>query len=227
MSFWLEAVVSSPWFDSGCGAGPQARWTTAGGIEIEGEGELKRSLPPAVNKWSSEIATAAAKYDIWPNFIAGFVATESGGEQAAHSSCCYGLMGLLPATAASMAGRSVSPEELLSNPALNIDLGSKLIDQLLDKYKNNPIKVAASYNAGSAKCGAGKCGAPNRFNLVADCVNGVAVDYVTRVISYSNAARLGNFKPGVSGTQARSSNGLLLVGGVALAVGAALYFGGR
>lgn len=227
MSFWLEAVVSSPWFDSGCGAGPRARWTTGGGIEIEGEGELKKPLPAAVKKWSSEIAVAAKKYDVWENFIAGFVATESGGVQEAHSYCCYGLMGLLPATASSMAGRQVSPNELVANPALNIELGTKLIDQLLDKYQNNPIKVAAAYNAGSPKCGAGKCSTPNRFNLVADCVNGGAVDYVTRIIGYSNSARLLTFPSGVSSTRSTSSNALPWIVGGALAVGAAVYLGGK
>ncbi len=223
MSFWLEAVSSSPWFDSGCSAGPRARWTSGGGIEIEGEGEVKKSLPAAVKEWSSEIAASATKYDLWPNFIAGFIATESTGQQKAHSYCCYGLMGLLPATASSMAGRQVSSDELLNDPALNIDLGSKLISQLMTKYGSNPIKVAASYNAGSPKCGAGKCGAPNRFNLVADCANGVAIDYVTRIIGYSNAAR-GAISSSSTSSASNSSSPLLVGAGIALAIGAAVYF---
>lgn len=215
--YWLEAVSESGWFDSGCG-GPRARWVGEGRIEIEGEGLPSKKLPDAVNQWRSEVVSAAAKYGLWPNFVAGVIATESGGSQHAHSSVAYGLMGLVPSTASLMAGRSVGADELLENAALNVELGSKLLDQLFVKYKNNPIKVAASYNAGSPKCGAGKCVQPNRFNLVADCDSkGVAVDYVTRVISYSNAAAAGALKS----TPGRS----LLVGvGIVLAVGTAIYF---
>jgi len=218
---FLDAVSLSSWFDSGCGAGPRARWLDGGAIEIEGEGVVKKALPSAVKQWSTEINAAAMKFDLWPNFIAGFVATESGGDKNAHSYCCYGLMGLLPATASSMAGRPVSSSELLDNAALNIELGAKYVDQLMTKYKDNPIKTAAGYNAGSAKCGAGKCGAPNRFNLVADCANGVAIDYVTRIIGYSNAAR-GDLPV----TIPRSSSGAspLLIAGIALAIGSAIYF---
>ena len=219
---FLDAVVSSTWFDSGCGAGPRARWLDGGAIEIEGEGVVKKALPAAVKQWSTEISAVASKFDLWPNFIAGFIATESGGDKNAHSYCCYGLMGLLPATASSMAGRPVSSTELLENAALNIELGAKYVDQLMAKYKDNPIKTAAGYNAGSAKCGAGKCGVPNRFNLVADCVDGKAVDYVSRIIGYSNAAR-GDLPV----TIPKSSGGaspLLLAAGAALIIGGAIYF---
>jgi soluble lytic murein transglycosylase-like protein len=219
---YLGAVVSSTWFDSGCGSGPRARWLEGGAIEIEGEGAVKKALPAAVKQWSAEISAAAVKFDLWPNFIAGFVATESGGQQKAHSYCCYGLMGLLPATASSMAGREVGSAELLDNPALNIELGSKYIDQLMTKYKDNPIKAAAGYNAGSAKCGAGKCSVPNRFNLVADCVDGKAVDYVTRIISYSNAAR-GDLPVVIPKSPGGGASPLLIAGGIALAVGGAFY----
>ena len=219
---FLDAVVSSSWFDSGCGAGPRARWLEGGAIEIEGEGVAKKALPAAVKQWLSEINAAASKFDLWPNFIAGFVATESGGDKGAHSYCCYGLMGLLPATASSMAGRQVTPAELLEDAALNIELGSKYVDQLMAKYKDNPIKVAAGYNAGSAKCGAGKCGAPNRFNLVADCINGVAIDYVSRIIGYSNAAR-GDLPVTIPKSTGGASP-LLLAAGAALAIGGAIYF---
>lgn len=219
---FLDAVVSSTWFDSGCGAGPRARWLEGGAIEIEGEGAFKKTLPAAVKQWSAEIAAAALKFDLWPNFVAGFVATESGGQQHAHSYCCYGLMGLLPATASSMAGRQVTPTELLENPALNIELGAKYVDQLMTKYKDNPIKTAAGYNAGLAKCGAGKCSVPNRFNLVADCVDGKAIDYVTRIIGYSNAAR--GDRPVVIPKSSGGANPLLIAGGIALAVGGAFYF---
>lgn len=184
----LGAVTSESWFDSGCGAGPRARWLSNGAIEIEGEGVIKEALPQPVLQWGDFIAEAAQKHAVPPQWIAGEMAAESGGQQRVHSWCCYGLMGLLPATASSMAGRKVGADELLDDPELNIDLGTKLLGQLFVKYGGNPIKVPAAYNAGSAKCGAGKCETPNRWNLVADCVKGKAIDYSTRVIRFSNAA---------------------------------------
>lgn len=186
----LGAVpLAEQWFDSGCGAGPRVRWLPGGLIEIEGEGTPKRALPEAVKQWSSIIASTAQKYGLPPQLIAGFVSTESGGQQKAASFCCYGLMGLLPATASSQAGRSVSPNELLNDPALNVDLGSKLIASLMQKYAGNVVKVAAAYNAGSPRCGMGRnCTTPNRWNLISDCPKGISVDYPTRLISYSNAA---------------------------------------
>lgn len=185
----LGAVpLSSGWFDSDCGAGPRARWLADGSVEIEGEGAPKRALPKDVLQWSDDIARASAKHGVPPQWIAGEIAAESGGQPRVHSWCCYGLMGLLPTTASHEAGRDVSAAELVDDPALNIDLGTKLQASLFQKYGGNPIKIPAAYNAGSPKCGAGKCDSPNRWNLVADCVKGEAVDYSSRVIGFSNAA---------------------------------------
>ncbi len=201
----LGAVVAPPgsWFDSGCGAGPRARWLPDGSIEIEGEGVPVKALPKDVAQWSAQIAKAAAKHGVPPQLVAGIMATESGGQQRVHSWCCYGLMGLLPKTASEQAGRTVSPTELVEGPALNIDLGTKLLETLWKKYGGNVVKIAASYNAGGPYCSPAKgCSTVNRWGLRADCVNGKAVDYSGRVIGFSNAA----VKAGVgSGTGAVSS----------------------
>lgn len=184
----LGAVTPDIWFDSGCGAGPRARWDEYGAIEIEGEGYPSREIPKDVSQWGQDIENAASKHGVPAQWVAATIAAESGGKQDAHSWCCYGLMGLLPATASSMAGRKVSADELLNQPSLNIDLGTKLLGQLFVKYGGNPIKIPAAYNAGSPKCGKGKCDVPNRWNLVADCVDGKAIDYSTRVMGFSNDA---------------------------------------
>lgn len=208
----LGAVpLASAWVDSGCGAGPRARWLPDGSIEIEGEGVPLRALPKAVLQWKAEIQAASAKHGVPPQWIAGEMAAESGGLQSAHSYCCYGLMGLLPSTASSEAGRTVTASQLLGDPALNVDLGTKLLASLFTKYGGNPIKVPGAYNAGSPKCGAGKCGESNRWNLVADCVDGKAVDYSSRVIGFSNSALLaGVGKGGGSALTAPSTLRLLL-----------------
>lgn len=190
--FLPVGAVNPPtnWFDSGCG-GARARWTPEGLIEIENQGVVSRKLPDGVKKWRELIVAKANKHLLPPQFVAGVMALESEGDQNAKSPAnACGLMQLLPSTATTEAGRSVSCSELLSNTDLNVDLGSKFLAELMAKYNGNPIKVAAAYNAGSAKCGtSSKCSAPNRWNLITDCGStGVSVDYPGIVFGYTNAA---------------------------------------
>lgn len=225
MITWLGIVPSGgEWYTSGCsGAEPRARWMPDGSIETTAVLE-KREFPSAVLQWSSEISTSAAKHGVPASLIAAFMAAESGGNPKAASFCCYGLMGFLPATASSVAGRPVGAAELVNDPALNVDLGAKLLKILWDKYNGNVIKMAASYNAGSVKCGApGKCaGYPNQWKVITDCANGKAVDYPGRIIAFNNSA-LG--KVGGTVSVKKSSVWLLpvLIGGA----GAVWYFGRR
>lgn len=133
-------------------------------------------------------------------------------------------MGFLPKTASWQAGRTITPDELLNDPALSVDLGAKFILYLMNTYKNNPIKVGTAYNAGSIKCGApSKCpDAPNRWNVVTDCAQGKAVDYAGRVIGFNNAAQAsGAFGPSAvgSGSGAGKASPLWFVAGVALVAG--------
>lgn len=186
----LGAVQTPGWFSSGCaGSSARARWVSGGYIEIEGQGVLQPTLPAAVDQWTSTIRSAASEHGVPPQLVAGIMATESNGQQGAKSWCCYGLMGFLPATASWVAGRTVTPAELLSNPTLNVRLGAKLIRTLLDKYKGDVVKTTLAYNAGSVKCGTpGKCpDGPNQWRAITDCAQGKAVDYPARMIGYSNA----------------------------------------
>lgn len=190
----LSAVtLPTEWFDSGCGGSAKARWLSDGRIELQGI-EHKQPIPKAVKQWDDLIEVAASKHNVPPQLVAGILATESGGQAGLSSYAgAGGLMGLMPATANDLAGRTVSKEELLSNHALNVDLGTKLIARNLKQYKGNIVKVALAYNAGSVKCGAPKkCpDAPNQWNAVTDCdgpkgVGGKAVDYPARMFRYSN-----------------------------------------
>ena len=58
-----------------------------------------------------------------------------------------GLMQLMPATAAELAGRALQPEEL-NEPDLNIRLGASYLKQLLQQWQGHPLLAIASYNAG-------------------------------------------------------------------------------
>jgi soluble lytic murein transglycosylase len=56
-------------------------------------------------------------------------------------------MQLLPSTATELAGRPIGPSEL-EEPALNVELGSLYLRQLLGQWQDNPLVATAAYNAG-------------------------------------------------------------------------------
>ena len=58
-----------------------------------------------------------------------------------------GLLQLMPETAAELASRRVSSEEL-QNPALNARLGARYLQRLQQLWPNQPFLTVASYNAG-------------------------------------------------------------------------------
>lgn len=92
--------------------------------------------------YRSYIKAAAARYDLPPELIAGFIWQESRGNPRAVSHCgAMGLMQLMPATARHLGVQNAF------HPAQNIDGGAKYIRQMLDKFGNLEHAVAA-YNAG-------------------------------------------------------------------------------
>ncbi|QNJ18662.1 soluble lytic murein transglycosylase [Synechococcus sp. A18-25c] len=63
-----------------------------------------------------------------------------------------GLLQLMPSTAAEMAGKELSTEQL-RQPDLNAVLGARYLAFLLQQWDGNPWLVAASYNAGPGAAG--------------------------------------------------------------------------
>jgi soluble lytic murein transglycosylase len=66
---------------------------------------------------------------------------------AVSPAAAYGLMQLLVSTATRVAGRPVEPTTLF-DPITNIDLGTRYLRQLLDRYQGNLAKALAAYNGG-------------------------------------------------------------------------------
>jgi hypothetical protein len=235
-------------YSSGCG-GPSYAWEDDGHISIGGQ-TPSQPLPPGVAQWRDLIYAASEKHGIPAHYIAGIMALESGGKADAGSPAgAMGLMQLLHSTANTQAGRKLSADEVY-DPATNIDLGTKLLRVLWDKYSGDPIKMAFAYNAGSARCGTGcvrdyadKAGgmpciqtcSGNQFGLKADCYasTGTTVDYGGRVAKYANSALdSGEFplqNPNAGGTPesgsssggSSSKGGLLFLGLAGLAAAAA------
>lgn len=238
----LGAVLPPPTlFSSGCNTGPAhgpyATWKPDGYIGYEPAKDSIdlwpnmdppfRDIPKGVSQWNGLITAAALKHGVPSQLVAGIMSLESGGNPKAVSPArAYGLMQLILDTASTYAGRPVSADELLSDPALNVDLGVKFLRVLWDKYGGNPIKISIAYNAGSVKCGAPKkCpDGPNQWNAVADCQDGKAVDYPLIVFGYTNSwlkAYGGGAEPGINLSLGPSKSSMLGIYAVtALAVGA-------
>ncbi|MFQ5902929.1 MAG: tetratricopeptide repeat protein, partial [Candidatus Binatia bacterium] len=87
-----------------------------------------------------------------PYLVLGLIRQESRFDPKALSpSSAFGLMQLLPSTAARVATRIGLPPhkaENLFDPDLNLTLGTHYLKELLKRYSNNPVKAIAAYNAG-------------------------------------------------------------------------------
>jgi soluble lytic murein transglycosylase len=105
--------------------------------------------------WDTITQEARAR-DIDPYTVAGLIRQESVfNPRAVSTANARGLMQLLPGTAQMTARRygvddEVTAETLLSNPRLNIRLGTRYLREQLDKYGRIEY-VAAAYNAGPGR----------------------------------------------------------------------------
>ncbi|NNM60149.1 MAG: transglycosylase SLT domain-containing protein [Legionellales bacterium] len=99
-----------------------------------------------------EVKTAAAPFNMNPAFIYAIIRQESlFNSQAVSYAGAQGLMQLMPATAGMLAkknGLLPSDAENLTDPAINIQLGTSYLNRLLSANHNNPALAAAAYNAG-------------------------------------------------------------------------------
>lgn len=107
---------------------------------------------PWVNesRFDAEIAGAASRHNVPVALIKAVIAVESGFKQDALNTSdpgyAWGLMQMIPSTARSL-GYAGPMETLLTDPALAIDLGAKLLRQNLTAVKTVPNAVSA-YNGG-------------------------------------------------------------------------------
>ena len=94
---------------------------------------------------------AAASTNLEPEFIFAIARQESAMSESAQSSAgARGLMQLLPSTAKQTARKQGIPHktEDLYTAEHNINLGSRYLDELVDRFSGNRILAAAAYNAG-------------------------------------------------------------------------------
>lgn len=107
------------------------------------------AVPAEVAAWSPQIAAAAARHDLDPDFVALVVWLESNGRADARSSAgALGLMQLMPSTALAVAQRHGQPapsEEDLLDPQRNLDLGCAHLAELADQLATEGLDPAAAH----------------------------------------------------------------------------------
>jgi soluble lytic murein transglycosylase len=101
--------------------------------------------------WES-IITYAGKYKQDPYFIAAIIKEESQFRTDALSHAgARGLMQVMPATGERVARQAGFPsfdQEKLFDSDTAINIGTRYVKQLMNRFKNDPLLVAAAYNAG-------------------------------------------------------------------------------
>jgi len=101
----------------------------------------------------SEVEQAARNAGLDPAFPFAIIRAESAWMNDAKSPAnAYGLMQLLPSTAAGTAKSAklsyAAPADLF-NPELNIQLGTRYLAEMAEKFQGSPWLASAAYNAGS------------------------------------------------------------------------------
>ena len=108
------------------------------------------SQPPCDPLPSAEldklVAEGAQQEGVKPELIRGVIAQESGGRPCAVSGKgAQGLMQLMPATSEQFGVKNPF------DPRQNVEAGTKLLKQLLTKYKDDISLALAAYNAGEGR----------------------------------------------------------------------------
>lgn len=142
--------MASGWFSGKCG-GPRVLPLSNGqGYEIEGIGRKTLAITSGVKSFESIIKQWAATYGVPDAVVAGVMMTESKGDPKAVNPVDGGV-GLMQLTWPPLK-EGHSNQELLDDPSLNVQLGTKLLGKLWKSYRGNIIHVLTAYNAGGAEC---------------------------------------------------------------------------
>lgn len=149
-------------------------------------GALVAGRPDAA-RHEAVIARAAAEFGVDPALVGAIVAAESGGDSEAVSRTgAVGLMQLMPATAAEQAARLDLVDPDLTDPAVNVRLGTGHLARLLASFEGQVPLAVAAYNAGAARAREWADRAPHLTPI--EVVDALAFDetrqYVHRVLAF-------------------------------------------
>lgn len=93
------------------------------------------------------IEQAARAHQVPAALVKAIIAKESSFNPAARSSSSYGLMQLYPPTAQRFVP-SVTPAQLISDVGLNVEIGTRYLRTLLNRFGSDLEAVISAYNAG-------------------------------------------------------------------------------
>ncbi len=150
--------------------------------------DLKLRFP---RPYDDIVLANARQFSLQPEYVYGVMRQESAMNRLARSHAgASGLMQLMPATAREVARHldmKAPTRNALLQPEINVQLGSKYLRSMLDRYDNQQVLATASYNAGPHRV---KRWLPTGANMPADIwVDTIPYDetrkYVRRVMAYS------------------------------------------
>ena len=107
---------------------------------------------PNIAKYEPLIRAASSRHGLDPQLVKAVIAVESGFEPGAVSDKgAVGLMQILPATGERYgvrADRRQTVDAKLTDPKLNVEIGTRYLADLRKQFANRPDLVLAAYNAG-------------------------------------------------------------------------------
>jgi soluble lytic murein transglycosylase len=140
----LRRAVGDHWI--GLGQLEQASLRLRVGAACDLVQQLERDLQTA--SFVAELEEAGATAGVPATLLAAVAKQESRFSPGVISGAgAVGLLQLMPATAAELAGTPLTTDAL-TDPARNAQLGALYLKQLLVQWQGNPVLMAASYNAG-------------------------------------------------------------------------------
>lgn len=138
------AIIAAQW--------NQPNWSILSLAKAQKKDDLSLRFPKTYSEW---IQTQARKNQIDPALIFAVTRQESAFKSNARSPAgAVGLMQLLPSTGFMVAKSLKLPirkTHQLLDPKNNIQLGTRYLKMMLDKYQNNPVLALAAYNAGPSR----------------------------------------------------------------------------
>jgi soluble lytic murein transglycosylase len=118
-------------------------------VLVRGPETVQKALHPL--RYEAAIRAAAAEHGLEPAFVAGVVYVESRYNADVQSSRgAYGLMQVLPQTAAFISERSGITGDY-RDPATNVRMGSWYLSYLQGRYDGDQALTLAAYNSGEGQ----------------------------------------------------------------------------
>ena len=118
-------------------------------VLLRAPGAVQKALHPL--RYEVEIRAAAEEHGLDPTFVAGVIYVESRYDPDVESSRgAYGLMQVLPETAAFIAEKSGINGDY-RDPATNVRMGSWYLNYLHGRYDGDEALMLAAYNSGEGQ----------------------------------------------------------------------------